>query len=767
MTLPTLVWDDKKPAQKEAPARRGHWAEQISKGNARFKTFHERGQQVQDRYRLERENHNYDIYQDRLNILYSSTETIKPSLYAQRPKVQATKRHRDRENDTVTYATMLLEAIGQYGIEEVDFDGVLNNVVQDFLLPGMGIAWVRYEPDIRQRKKPGKAENDNDDGSYEEYLAFEGLGLDYVYYKDFITGVARVWKEVPWIARRVYFDYAKAKARFGEEIAKKLQYSFRPNDDGRDNRGVAGNGGNQAIIWEIWDKVNRKVIWYSDDYSEDVLEERDDPLKLQDFFPCPEPIRAVWTTSTFIPKSFYSQYRAQAEELDNLTERVRYLTQALRVVGLYDGSQAGLARLLNGNGNMMIAIDSWAVYAQQGGMKGSIDFFPIKEIVECLASLLQQREVVKAEIYEITGFSDIVRGVSKASETLGAQQIKSDWAGGRIKDMQKQVQRFCRDIIAIMTEIMAEQFSESTLALYAGFDPPEETPEERQAIAQYTAQMMQFQQVQQMGQLPGQPPMQPPQPPPPTQKQQAIEMFQKVVALLRNEKRRCAQIGIETDSTILPDEAKEREDRMQFLSSAGAFLQQAGPMALQYPDMRGLLGAILMFTIRTFRSSRPLEKEFEEFTKKLAEAPPMAPPGSEGGEGGGSDPAAAQAQVQSEQIKAQAAQADTEARSEIERYKADADAAVEREKIASQERIKMAELALREREVAVKEAELGIKEKEASTDADLAVAQLLHNQQMDERGAEREDAQFSANLDNTDREFEVRESEAQASQNKD
>lgn len=766
MASPVLVWDHKKPGENpnEVPARRGYWSEQINKGLARYKVFHEKGQQVQDRYRLERENHNYDIYQDRLNILYSSTETTKPSLYAQRPKVQAVKRHRDRENDTVTYATMLLEAIGQYGVEEVDFDGVMNNVVQDYLLPGMGQAWVRYEPDIRKRRKGGKekAANDNAEENpddYEEYLAFEGLGLDYVFYKDFLTGVARVWKEVPWVARRVYFDHKKAKARFGEEKASKLAYSFRPNDDGRDNRIVAGNGGDQAIIWEIWDKTNRKVIWYSDDFGDDVLEELDDPLKLQDFFPCPEPIRAVWTTTTFVPKAFYSQYRAQAEELDNLTQRIRYLTQALRVVGIYDGSQAGLARLLQGQGNMMIPIDSWAVYAQQGGMKGSIDFFPIKEIVDCLGSLLQQREVVKNEIYEITGFSDIVRGVSKASETLGAQQIKADWAGGRLRDMQKGVQRFCRDLIAIMTEIMSEHFSEATLALYAGFEPPEETPEERQAIAQYTAQMMQFQQTQQMGQLPGQPPAQPPQPPAPTQKQQALEMFTKVVKLLRSEKRRCAQIGIETDSTILPDEAKEREDRMQFLSSAGAFLQQAGPMALQYPDMRGLLGAILMFTIRTFRSSRPLEKEFEEFTKKLAEQPAMPPPGAEGGEGG-SDPAAAQAQVQSEQIKAQAAAQEAAATDATKRYEIDKKAEIEMAKITAESEYKKADSALREREVRVKEAELGIQQQEVQVEAQLAQEDQEHRHDMDERGANREEIQLSFGQNNADRDFDAREKEA-------
>lgn len=718
-----------------ATNRRGYWSDEIAKAEKRYGVFVRKGDNVQDRYRLERDNEaEADLYQDRYNILYSSTETTKPSLYAQTPKVQATKRHRDRENEYITLATMLLEAAGQYALEEVDFDGVMKNVVQDFLLPGMGVAWVRYTPQFKSRA----GANDNDTPT--EELSFEGMDVDYVHYKDFVTGVGRVWKELPWIARRVYMDKTKAKARFGEEKANALAYSYRPQDDGNGNKDFAGGGGHQAIIWEIWDKTNRKVVWYSNDYAPDVLDEKDDPLRLKAFFPCPEPIRAVWTTRTFIPKSFYSQYKAQAEELDNITERVRFLTQALRVAGVYDGSQTQLANLLQGKGNKLIPVENWSLFAQQGGIQGSIAFVPIKEIAEVLASLLQQRDVVKGEIYEITGFSDIVRGVSKASETLGAQKIKSDWAGGRLRDMQKEVQRFCRDIIRIMSEIMSEHFSEASLALYAGFDPPEVTPEEQAAAAQYAMQLSQYQQLNGVG--PDGMPMPQPQKPPPTARQQAIQTFAKVVQLLKSEKERCAAVGIETDSTIMPDEAAEREDRMQFLSSAGAFLQQAGPMALQFPDMRGLLGAILMFTIRTFRASRPLEKEFEDFTKKLAAAPAQNPSGEQGG--GDNGQAAAQAQVQSEQLKQQTAQQQTQADSEIKKYEIDTKAQLEREKMQQEHEYRMAEIAVRQREVAVKEAELGIKQQAAQTDATLAVQEQQHSQQMDREGLVRQDQQFAA-----------------------
>jgi len=729
------------PSPEQVTQRRSYWHDEISKAEKRYGVFHRAGTRVVDRYRLERDSEaETELYQDRYNILYSSTETTKPSLYVQSPKVEATARHKDRKNETVSYAVQLLEAVGQYALEENDFDGVMKNVVQDYLLPGMGQVWVRYEPTISTQK--------DESGADVEKVTSEAVEVDYVHYKDFITGVGRVWKELPWVARRVYFDKVKATKRFGSDIANKLAYSYRPTDDGNGNRDFAGSGGAQAVIWEIWDKINRKAVWFSVDYAEDVLDERDDPLRLKGFFPCPEPIRAVWTTRTFIPKSFYSQYRAQAEELDNLTQRIRYLTKALRLVGVYDGSQEKLKDILTGNDNKLVAINSWAAFAQQGGMSGSIQWLPIKEVAEVLMNLLQQRETVKNEIYEITGFSDIVRGVSKASETLGAQKIKADWAGGRLRDMQKEVQRFCRDVIRIMSEVMSELFSEESLAMYSGFEPPEVTPEEQQAAAQYAAAMAQYAAMQGAPQpvpgMPGQQALpQPPQKPPPTRQQQAIQMFSKVVALLKSEKQRCAQIGIETDSTIMPDEAAERKDRMDFLGAAGAFLQQAGPMVQQYPEMRGLLGSLLMFAVRTFRASRPIEKDFEAFAQQVQNSPP---PPQEGEGQGKTDPAELQMQMQIEQNKL-AAQAQSDATAAAaKKYETDTKAALEREQAQRDHEYRMAELdikrrelALKEREVSVKEAAQKVDEVQATIDKALAADNQQHSQELDRAKDARED----------------------------
>jgi hypothetical protein len=702
--------------------RREFWSEQISKAQKRWEPFQTDGDAVLDRFMLESSRG-----ADKYNILYSSTETIKPSLYGQTPKVAVKTRNQDTEDTLKIAAAMLLEQIGQYAVDMLDFDYVLQNAVSDYVLPGLGTVWVRYDPKFTPAYDNDNKPKLNAEGKPEEYLTFEGLALDYVHFKDILYGPGRFWHEIPWVARRVFYTKKQARERFGKEKANQLSYTYNAQDR-KDRKDEAPK--RQAIIYEIWDKEGMEVVFFSEDYPDDLLETKPDPLRLTEFFPCPRPMRAVWSTRTFVPKALYSQYKAQAAELDRLTERIRYLTEALKVRGLYDGSQENLANVLDGPGNKMIPVQDWSSLMGNGGIVGSVQWVPLKDVVQCLTELFKQREICKNEIYEITGFSDIVRGISKASETLGAQQIKADWATGRLKDMQREVQRFIRDIIRIFVEIAAEHFNEKSLLLYSGLSIPEPTPQEIQAKQQYP-------QMVQQAQMQGQPP---PPPPPPTQGEIVRKMFDAVVKIVRADKLRCAAVGIETDSTILPDEQKERQDRMAFLSSMGAFLQQSAPLALQYPDMRGLLGGIMMFTLRTFSASRPLEKEFEEFQKKLAQQPPMPPPGTEDKQGKAEALKAQQqqAQMKTEADKQTAAQSDA-----TKRYEIDQRTNVDKMKAAQDHEYRMAQLQIERDKVQLEKTKLGLQTMAEERDVDTARADKASEQ----ADAMREQMQAAADKD--------------------
>lgn len=713
-----------------ATERRAYWSGEIEKAKKRFKTFQDEGAKVVDEYRQQSIEGNARASKDKYNILYSSTETIRPNLYAQLPIVRVVLRNKDTASDTARDGAMLMQNCAQYIIEEEDFDAVLENVTEDLLLPGLGAGWVRYEPTIEYDfEDDGKTPVLGDDGEQTGKLIDEQVCLEYVYWKDYLTGAGRVWKAVPWIARCCWMTKVAATKRFGSDKANKLTYSVKERD-GKET----DNTSDTAEIWEIWDKRIKAVFWYCDAYAEDVLDMREDPLKLKGFFPSPRPLRAVSTNGRIVPRALYSQYKDQAEQVNNLTRRIRLLTDALKVAGVYNGAVEKLADLISPlSGNKMIAIENWAGFKGDGGIIGAIEWLPLADVVNALNQCMAAREAAKAEIYEITGFSDILRGVSKASETLGAQNIKANWGGARLKRMQKEVQRFARDMIAIAGEIVAEHCTEETIALFGGVTIPED-PVAAQAVA---------------------------------------ARFKAAVAFIKNEGKRVSSIDVETDSTILADETAEREDRMKFLAAAGAFLQQAVPAMEATPELGGLLGAMLMFTVRTFPTSRVIEDAFEATQKAMANRPPKQP-GQEDAHKLQAAQVAAQTATQVAQMEAQTAQAEIAAKSQHEQSRIGAEQVAEQNRHGERMlelQIKQAELQLKQTELdimkgelQVKQMEAGIKQQVADTgtavaQGDQAVAEAAHSSEVELRQRE-----LAFEYERMDVENEQAQMEAQARQ---
>lgn len=79
-----------------------------------------------------------------------------------------------------------------------------------------------------------------------------------------------------------------------------------------------------------------------------------------------------------------------------LTQRIGLLTEALKVVGVYDASQPAIARMLNeGVNNTLIGVDSWAAFGEKGGLKGTVDFLPMEQVVSALTYCYTAREQAK------------------------------------------------------------------------------------------------------------------------------------------------------------------------------------------------------------------------------------------------------------------------------------------------------------------------------------------------------------------------------------
>jgi hypothetical protein len=123
-----------------------HWRDELERAKKRFRTFWDNGDGVVDAYRLQKADGNDANHKDKYNILYSSTETIRPNLYAQQPKTRVRLRNKDTATNAMrAAAALLLEGSIEYVKDEEDFDELMDSAVEDYLLPGLGVAWVRYE----------------------------------------------------------------------------------------------------------------------------------------------------------------------------------------------------------------------------------------------------------------------------------------------------------------------------------------------------------------------------------------------------------------------------------------------------------------------------------------------------------------------------------------------------------------------------------------------------------------------------------------------
>src|SRR6185295_1686636 len=118
-----------------------------------------------------------------------------------------------------------------------------------------------------------------------------------------------------------------------------------------------------------------------------------------------------------------------------------------------------------------------------GGIDKWIAWFPLEPTVGALNQLVQQREMIKQTIYEVTGISDILRGASQASETATAQNIKQQWGSLRIQHKQQEIQRYARDIFRMKAELFASKFEPQTLEMMSGIPlvpQPTDQPDEAQ-----------------------------------------------------------------------------------------------------------------------------------------------------------------------------------------------------------------------------------------------------------------------------------------------
>lgn len=653
-------------AEAEKPPEQSpgqYWHAQIEQTDKAYEKWQERGKKVVKRYRDERDA--IESQRKKFNILWSNIQVLIPSLYGRAAKPEVSRRHMDQD-PVARLASTMVERVIDYETEQFpDFDAAMKGAVEDRLLPGRGTAWIRFAPNlVTEEPQPTPSQEVAEEGpqitSKTEDPPMERVDsahspVDYVYWMDFMHSPARTWEEVWWVGRWVYMTKEEGIERFGDVFNNVPIESEDSAKDWKGNEQKKASLDKKAKVAEIWDKRTGKVCWVAKGYPQQ-LDERDDPLGLEGFFPCPRPLFATTTTGSLIPVPDYCEYEDQAAELDSITNRISMLVKACKAVGVFNGEFKELQRLLNeGIDNKLFPVTAWAALAEKGGLKGAVDMLDITTVLKALDQLYKSRDQVKQTIYETMGLSDILRGSSEASETLGAQQLKAQFGSLRLKTSQADVARFASDIFRLKAQIICKFYPPEYIVQVSGVMDTEDGKNEQNLMA--------------------------------------------AIAMLRDSTVRDFRIQVESDSLAQIDEQAEKQAATEVTAAIGTFLKEALPVVQAAPEMLPLVKEMLLFTLRRYRAGRSLEASIETAMKALEAKIQQAQQNP---------------QPNPEMLKVQAEQQAEQMRMQGEQQAKAAELQAEQQRIAMEQQAKQQEMAYqaqleeqkRAHEMAVKQAQM-------------------------------------------------------------
>jgi hypothetical protein len=521
------------------------------------------------------------------NVFWANTGILKAALYAKPPRPLVTRTWEDPNDSVGRVGARIIERILDHDLQKdhSDIDEAFRLAIEDNLVPGLGQVWHRYEAQLEAIEVPAVLDQLTGEelapAISAERVVEENVVSEYLHWRDFVWGACRVWQECPWVARRTYMTEKSFVKRFGQEKYDLVKGRFdvpKNKDDQTYKDFVKG----RISVWEIWCKETMKV-YFSSPGVDFMLDEKDDPLQLDKFWPCPQPLLATHTTNSLIPRPDYVMIQDQYEELNDLNTRIYLIEKACRVLGVYDKTNNELKRLLTeASENDMIPVENWGNLSEKGGLKGVVDWFPLETIVNCLAQLRQQKQDRLQEIYELTGISDIMRGVSEARETAAAQKLKAQYSSVRLQYRQSEVARFAEESLRIRSQIVANHFQPDSIKKKSQIELTEDS-----------------------------------------------QLADQAIQLIKDRGLSQYRIRIAEESLAMPDYNDERETRVEYLTSTGQFISQVMPLIQSNPETAPYMMKMIQWVSSGFRGAQQMEGVLDQAMaamQKAAQTPKPPPP---------------------------------------------------------------------------------------------------------------------------------------------
>lgn len=524
------------------------WIKRITAAEKKYEDYHKLVDEIRTFYKNDRN-------KNRSNIFWSSIETLKPFLYFKQPKAYVDRKSK-LPNPVENVASIILEKALEWDLGQFDIDSVIKYARNDYLLSGMGLLYEKYKPTFKKIEQTVSEVDENGATVVKtvqaEVLDSAYIETRYIDPKDFIADSEKVgiWEDCTWVARIIHMTKQDVIDQF--EIDEDLL-----NDDDAEEKNTK--------VYEIWDKSSGSVIYLSQDFKNNLLKEDALP-SVNGVFPMPKPIMTTCTNDSIIPVPDYSEIKALLDELNGVVDRMRLITQALKISGCYDSSYPELARILEKDVTL-VSIADYDRLKEAGGINGIVDFMEIRQYVEALQALAQRKTEILQNIYEVTGISDIMRGNTDKVETATAINQKTNFGTLRNQDRQNDMQRFICDLLRIKAEMICEMFEPETLAQFA-------QNQDEATVAQ-------------------------------------------AISLLKTEKVRNLYIGIETDTSFTQDQ--EQQKAVEAVKLINEMITSSFEAISSQPLLLPLYKQMMESVIITLPSARQFEPIIDDVFKKISE----------------------------------------------------------------------------------------------------------------------------------------------------
>jgi hypothetical protein len=511
---------------------------------------------------------------NRYNLFTADTQTQEAILFGNPPRASVSRRYADAQDDVARVASVIQERLLNADVECEDdtFTAALGYAHWDRQVASFGLCRVRYEVGETETTE-GREAILGPDGTElapavppVETRPNEKVETDWVHWSDVLWGPCRVWHEVPWLAFAADISRRQAQERFGEDVANELPVKGRAKTD--DAKQVASPW-DRVRVWDVWVKDARQVFRYVEGYPKVLVPVgveveanggQPDPLGLEGFFPCPKPLLGNVTTSKLVPKTDWALHKELYSDVNDLAERIHLLEDAIGVKGAYNSTTPELSRLVKERGNVLVPVANWAALAEKGGMRGSIDWFPLEQVVSAIVTLQGRMNEKVEQLRQLTGMSDIMRGQpTEAGATATEIRARSRFGSVRMEKRQKELARFASDLHRLRAEVMAKHFAPET---YLARSNMAHTPDA--ALAP-----------------------------------QAVQLLQSDVSAWR--------IEVKPETISMTDFDSLKQERTEVLGAIGQYLQVAMPAAQQMPGAAPELLELLQSAVAGLRGAGDME----------------------------------------------------------------------------------------------------------------------------------------------------------------